>query len=110
MRRADCQKKLDCEGVAQMLQSRGFSAECYHASIKADARSDLLLKWTNNSIRIMVATVAFGMGIDKKDVRFVIHYSIPKSMEGESESSHCAACVSSAHSLSASDTDPKIFR
>lgn len=83
MRGTDCQKKVDCEGVARMLQARGFSAECYHGSMKADARSDLLLKWTNNSVRIMVATTAFGMGIDKADVRYVIHYSIPKSMEGE---------------------------
>ena len=94
-----------------MLQARGFSAECYHASIKADARSELLLKWTNNSVRIMVATVAFGMGIDKEDVRFVIHYSIPKSMEGESGSASLHRnVVSRGHSLSAFDSDPKIFR
>jgi len=76
-----CHKKVDCENIAGVLQRQGFSAACYHGGMKPDARAELLQRWTNNVTRIVVATVAFGMGIDKGDVRFVIHHSIPKSME-----------------------------
>ena len=76
-----CHKKVDCQDIANVLQRHGFSAACYHGGMKMDARSELLQNWTNNLTKIIVATVAFGMGIDKGDVRFVIHHSIPKSME-----------------------------
>ncbi len=76
-----CFKKVDCENIANVLQRQGFSAACYHGGMKTEARAELLERWTNNVTRIVVATVAFGMGIDKGDVRFVIHHSIPKSME-----------------------------
>ena len=77
-----CVKKDDCELLAQKLQFFGFSAAYYHAGMKKDERTQLQRSWTQDEIRIMVATVAFGMGIDKPDVRFVIHHTISKTMEG----------------------------
>ena len=79
---SDCFKTMECEEIARLLQSHGFKAAHYHGKMRADDRSRLLQDWTNNITRIMVATVAFGMGIDKADVRFVIHNSVPKTMEG----------------------------
>ena len=79
---ADCHKKVDCEEIAHCLKMKGYSAACYHGGMSSETRTRLLLDWTNNTVRVIVATIAFGMGIDKADVRFVIHYTVPKSMEG----------------------------
>jgi len=61
--------------------SRGIKAACYHGDLDGKSRSQVHRAWTSNSIQVVVATVAFGMGIDKPDVRFVIHHSLSKSME-----------------------------
>lgn len=67
--------------IAKHLQSLGFSAIYYHAGLSADEREKRQKAWINNRYRIMVATNAFGMGIDKPDVRLVIHLDIPDSIE-----------------------------
>ncbi|XP_026490806.2 ATP-dependent DNA helicase Q1-like [Vanessa tameamea] len=71
----------DSEELAQGLRKRGLSVGCYHANMEAESRSNVHLKWHEKSYQAIVATVAFGMGIDKPDVRFVIHHTISKSME-----------------------------
>ncbi|XP_047529192.1 ATP-dependent DNA helicase Q1-like [Vanessa atalanta] len=71
----------DSEDLAQGLRKRGLSVGCYHANMEAESRSNVHLKWHEKSYQAIVATVAFGMGIDKPDVRFVIHHTISKSME-----------------------------
>lgn len=76
-----CFSVKDSEEVASQLNKRGIKAQAYHAQLDAKTRSKVHLKWTMNEIQVVIATVAFGMGIDKPDVRFVIHHSIPKSME-----------------------------
>ena len=71
--------------IAKHLQSLGFSAIYYHAGLSADEREKRQKAWINNRYRIMVATNAFGMGIDKPDVRLVIHLDIPDSIESISK-------------------------
>lgn len=71
----------DSVELAKELKGRGILAACYHANMEPEARQKVHLKWLSNDYQVVVATVAFGMGIDKPDVRFVIHHTIPKSME-----------------------------
>ncbi|GMT18935.1 hypothetical protein PFISCL1PPCAC_10232, partial [Pristionchus fissidentatus] len=77
-----CLSRAECEKVASSLQSEGFTAEEYHAGLTNERRTDVQSRWINNRIQVICATIAFGMGIDKPDVRFVIHFSLPKSIEG----------------------------
>lgn len=76
-----CISIKDSEDIAKDLRSRGIKAGCYHAQLEAKDRSRVHRAWGTNEIQVVVATVAFGMGIDKPDVRYVIHYSVSKSME-----------------------------
>ncbi|KAK5645936.1 hypothetical protein RI129_004400 [Pyrocoelia pectoralis] len=71
----------DTEDLAQALRGRGLKVRPYHANLDTGLRRKVHEKWLNDEYQAVVATVAFGMGIDKPDVRFVIHHSIPKSME-----------------------------
>ncbi|MFH4976378.1 hypothetical protein AB6A40_003087 [Gnathostoma spinigerum] len=76
-----CFSKKDCEELATALRQQGIQAHFYHADMDTEQRKRTHEKWTAGAINVMVATVAFGMGIDKPDVRYVIHHSLPKSME-----------------------------
>ncbi|MEP7163119.1 MAG: DNA helicase RecQ [Ferruginibacter sp.] len=69
------------EELANMLMANGIKAVAYHAGLDARLRSDRQDQFLNEDVHVIVATIAFGMGIDKPDVRFVIHYNIPKSIE-----------------------------
>ncbi|XP_064635504.1 serine-rich adhesin for platelets-like [Lineus longissimus] len=76
-----CFSKKDTADVCHDLQRLGVKAGCYHADMDAKQRSYVHRKWLSDEIHVVVATIAFGMGIDKPNVRFVIHHSISKSME-----------------------------
>jgi ATP-dependent DNA helicase RecQ len=69
------------EEVATFLAKRGLSARAYHAGLADDVRAEAQRQFMDGSVRIVVATIAFGMGIDKSDIRAVIHYNLPKSLE-----------------------------
>lgn len=71
----------DAEMVSAELTKRDISAYPYHANMDPEDKSKVHRRWTSNKIQVVVATVAFGMGIDKPDVRFVIHHTISKSIE-----------------------------
>ena len=77
-----CTSRAKCEDTASKLKKRGLKIDFYHAGLDTDDRVRVQNAWAENRINIIVATIAFGMGIDKPDVRFVIHYSIPQSLEG----------------------------
>ncbi len=77
-----CFSRKDTETLAQKLNEQGHNAGTYHAGLSADQRRENQDKFIRDEIHIMVATIAFGMGIDKPDVRLVIHHSLPKSIEG----------------------------
>ena len=70
-----------CEETAAFLRSEGVSASFYHAGLGTNSRSERQEKWKKGEIRVMVSTNAFGMGIDKSDVRFVVHADLPDSPE-----------------------------
>uniref|UniRef100_A0A2K6GSV9 ATP-dependent DNA helicase n=1 Tax=Propithecus coquereli TaxID=379532 RepID=A0A2K6GSV9_PROCO len=76
-----CFSQKDSEQVTISLQNLGIHAGVYHANMEPEVKTKVHRGWAANEIQVMVATVAFGMGIDKPDVRFVIHHSISKSME-----------------------------
>jgi ATP-dependent DNA helicase RecQ len=70
------------EEVAAFLLESGFTAAAYHAGLPAERRRDVQDRFLRDQIQIVVATVAFGMGIDKPNVRFVVHYDLPRHIEG----------------------------
>jgi ATP-dependent DNA helicase RecQ len=77
-----CLSRKKVEEMAQMLSINGIKALPYHAGLDTKTRAENQDKFLMEEIDVIVATIAFGMGIDKPDVRFVIHYDIPKSIEG----------------------------
>ena len=77
-----CLSRKKVEELAEILQANDISAMAYHAGMEAAARSSTQDAFIMEQIDVIVATIAFGMGIDKPDVRYVIHYDIPKSLEG----------------------------
>jgi ATP-dependent DNA helicase RecQ len=68
--------------IADHLVDRGYSAAAYHAGLPAGERKDVQERFLRDDVSIVVATVAFGMGIDKPNVRFVVHYDLPRHLEG----------------------------
>ncbi|MGA8572849.1 MAG: DNA helicase RecQ [Desulfobaccales bacterium] len=77
-----CFSRKDTEHLAADLRHEGFEALPYHAGLESEARLANQEKFIRDEVQIIVATIAFGMGIDKPDVRIVIHYHLPKSIEG----------------------------
>ena len=77
-----CLSRREVERLAQVLQANGIKAAAYHAGMEAIERSTTQDDFLMERIKVIVATIAFGMGIDKPDVRYVIHFDIPKSLEG----------------------------
>lgn len=77
-----CLSRKKVEEIAQFLQVNGFKAAPYHAGFDPAVRMKNQDDFLNEEVDVIVATIAFGMGIDKPDVRFVIHYDVPKSLEG----------------------------
>jgi ATP-dependent DNA helicase RecQ len=76
-----CLSRKGTETVAASLQKAGFKAAYYHAGLEADRRSKVQEQFLKDDIQIIVATIAFGMGIDKSNVRWVIHYNLPSNVE-----------------------------
>ena len=77
-----CLSRKKVEELAELLMANGIKALAYHAGMDAQTRADNQDAFLHERVDVIVATIAFGMGIDKPDVRYVIHYDIPKSLEG----------------------------
>ena len=77
-----CLSRKKVEELAAILRANDIKAAAYHAGLDSNTRSNTQDEFLMENIDVIVATIAFGMGIDKPDVRFVIHYDIPKSLEG----------------------------
>ena len=77
-----CLSRKECDETAEELSKAKLSVASYHAGLCTRDRTSVQHQWINEKFKIVCATIAFGMGIDKPDVRFVIHQSLPKSIEG----------------------------
>jgi len=76
-----CFSRKECESMSDFLNLSGFNTQAYHAGLPTNKRDEIFKKFKDESIKIVVATIAFGMGIDKSNIRFVLHTSMPKTIE-----------------------------
>ena len=76
-----CSTRKSTEIISKRLSNKGFSTDYFHGGMSREEKKEKLLKWHSEKIKTIVATTAFGMGIDKSNVRKVIHYNIPESIE-----------------------------
>ncbi|XP_020090219.1 ATP-dependent DNA helicase Q-like 3 isoform X1 [Ananas comosus] len=76
-----CLERSTCDDLNRHLDKQGIPSAAYHAGLNSKMRTTVLEDWLSSRIQVVVATVAFGMGIDRKDVRIVCHFNIPKTME-----------------------------
>ncbi|MBW6441007.1 DNA helicase RecQ [Patescibacteria group bacterium] len=76
-----CQSRKDTDNLANKLQSDGYRVLPYHAGLSSNLRTETQERFVKDDVEIIVATIAFGMGIDKSNIRFVIHYDLPKNLE-----------------------------
>jgi bloom syndrome protein len=76
-----CYSRKNCEMVSEYLNNHRIKSECYHAGLSKQNREKVQSEWLNDVTQVIVATIAFGMGIDKPNVRFVFHYNLPTSVE-----------------------------
>ena len=74
--------RQETEDLASRLSSRGFEALAYHAGLEDEVRQETQERFINSEVPIIVATIAFGMGVDKPNIRLVVHYDLPKTLEG----------------------------
>ena len=77
-----CTSRKDTENLAARLRGKGFDAQPYHAGLELDVRRQTQEAFVHDRVSIIVATIAFGMGIDKPDIRLLVHYDLPRSLEG----------------------------
>ncbi|RPD48022.1 DNA helicase RecQ [Hymenobacter sediminis] len=77
-----CLSRKQCETLAQKIQAKGIKAGFYHAGMTPNQRGAVQEAFLKDDLQVIVATIAFGMGIDKSNVRWVIHYNLPKNIEG----------------------------
>ncbi|VDM06147.1 unnamed protein product [Schistocephalus solidus] len=75
-----CRTREDCETVAFQLTSRGLRSSAYHAGLSKNERAKVQEDWSNGEFPIVAATISFGMGVDKSNVRCVVHWTVPKSL------------------------------
>ena len=74
--------RKECEDLNEKLIENGIKSSYFHAGLSAKKRNEIQTEWIDNDLQVIVATIAFGMGIDKSDVRYVYHYNLPQSIEG----------------------------
>lgn len=77
-----CLSRNNCDNLTLALQSKGIKATSYHAGLSAEERQKAQDRFIKDKVQVVCATIAFGMGIDKSNVRYIIHYNVPKSIEG----------------------------
>lgn len=77
-----CHSKRSCEQTAAQMQRSGIKCDFYHAGMEPEDRLRVQKAWQSDMLQVICATVAFGMGIDKPDVRFVYHFTVPRTLEG----------------------------
>ncbi|KAH3683411.1 hypothetical protein WICPIJ_005630 [Wickerhamomyces pijperi] len=77
-----CHSKQSCEQTSEKLNQNGIKCAFYHAGMEPDDRLTIQKAWQSGEIKVICATIAFGMGIDKPDVRFVMHLTLPRTLEG----------------------------
>lgn len=74
-------KRAEADGIARYFQNCGVNCQAYHAGMELSKRKQVLEQFLNDELEVIVATIAFGMGIDKKDIRTIVHYGASKNLE-----------------------------